>query len=306
MSVSAAVQFTQGASVGTPGQSLFGVTGSLVNVGNGNNTNVTGWTFNVIDVPRGSAVPTGTVQGPGPASVWPFVPDVTGGYYLQISVTDGQGNTAVDARSFGVKRASGRYIPAFSSPATGNNFAGQGRGWSPSLEDWLIYLDGIAALPAFNNSNIGQVLGVVTSGLSSTLAWVPALPAFNNSNLGQSLTVLAGPTLGWAQNGPFGIGNGGAVVTTTYTMQPTDFNLLIAAGAQVTMPAAPIRGATYRMTRASGVFSTSQPMTRVFGNSYVVYAPDGTVDYENGSSVVLKGSLPSYAWWWTGSAMVLA
>lgn len=141
--VAAAVQFTQGATVGAAGQALFGVQGTAVVVANGNNATVVKWTFTVVDVPPGSSVPVGVVQSGG-ASTWTFTPDHTDSFLVMVTTQDASGATATDIRSFTVKRSSGRWIPPFSATAAMLNFAGGTRGWAPPMEDWLNYLDGLS------------------------------------------------------------------------------------------------------------------------------------------------------------------
>lgn len=150
----AAIKFTQGVNVGTPGVAMFGVTGQSVLVENG--VAAVNYKFEVIDVPPGSAVPIGTVQD-GSTPSWSFLPDVPGGYQIQITVKDSSGLTAIDQRSFGVKEASGRYIPAFKARGLANNFLNQLRGWAPYLEKWLRFIDGIAPLVVATTGNIDNL-----------------------------------------------------------------------------------------------------------------------------------------------------
>jgi hypothetical protein len=146
--VAAAVQFTQGATIGPAGQALFGGTGTAVVVGNGNNTNVINWTFTVIDAPPTSAITPGVKQS-GATSTWAFTPDVTDSYLIALTVTDSLGNSATDIRSFTVKRAPiggfELWIPPFSATAPMLNFGGQTRGWAIAMEGWLNYLYSLTA-----------------------------------------------------------------------------------------------------------------------------------------------------------------
>src|SRR5271157_3646586 len=147
MGVQALVKFTQGLTVGTPGQALFGVTGQAVQTANGAPAPgpVTAWTFAVVAVPSGSAVPVGVAQS-GPLQTWTFTPDVSGCYIVELSVVDAFGNVASDARAFGIKTASGRLIPSFSGDPTSLNFGGQTLGWDPYMEAWLQAIDAIASV----------------------------------------------------------------------------------------------------------------------------------------------------------------
>lgn len=399
MSATAQLKFVQGGNVGAPATSLIGATGASVTASNGgDDTQNKTWTFTMVDVPLGSAVPTGVVQS-GATPTFSFTPDVTGGYYLQLATVGNDNSQALDARSFGVLRASGRYIPAFMSPAAGNNFAGQLRGWAKYLEAWLIYLDGLSTVPAFSSANIGQSLMVGagpavlwdyaggvrghidvnhatpgtldathqiaycdtatgtcsvalpapsafpgnaipadwkamvvdTAGAASTgnitvttagqNAWDPSKQAFGATAISMSqnavvfvyqwdLTkqhwdLVSGAGGSGGGGSTFGtVGNGGAAVVGAYTLAQTDFNTLLAAGGQVTGPLTPIKGATYRLTTASGTFETTP--AAFLGNGYNVQQPDAASAYTFGISAALKASGKVYSWWWTGTEMALA
>lgn len=177
MAVAAAVRFVQGLNIGAPAQALFGtLVDGVVTVSNGNDTGVVRWVFEVLDVPPGSAVPTGVVQDGG-ISTWTFTPDIRGGYLVQLTVyAAGDSAQARDARTFGVKLASGRFIPSF-CPRTqvGDdvvNFAGQLRGWSPYLEEWLLFLDNLAGAITYGldldplSSNGNQIVVALSGSLN--------------------------------------------------------------------------------------------------------------------------------------------
>jgi hypothetical protein len=181
----AAVQFTQGATVGTAGQALFGVDGTAVVVANGNNTNVQAWTFTIIDVPPGSAVPTGVVQS-GSSPTYTFTPDVTGGYHVQVTVAaaDGTGVMVQDDRVFGVQTVTGRFVPPFKATDSAVNFAGQMRGWAPYMEGWLDPLDGVlqafgATTPVATLTSGAAILSYPSFFFASTAAG-----AFTNVSIG--------------------------------------------------------------------------------------------------------------------------
>lgn len=142
MAVAALLKFVQGATVGTPGRALFGVTGTAVQTSNGASVPgpVVTWTFTVIAVPNGSSVPLGVAQS-GVTSTWSFTPDVVGCYLIEITVEDALGNTASDARCFGVKTSSGRLIPCFLGDNSSMNFGGQATGWDVYMESWLQALE---------------------------------------------------------------------------------------------------------------------------------------------------------------------
>jgi len=188
--VAAAVQFTQGATVGPAGMALFGVQGTAVTVANGNNSGVTKWTFFVVDVPPGSSIPIGVVQT-GASSTWSFTPDHTDSFLIGVTVQDAQGNTATDIRSFTVKRTSGPtagfWIPPFSGGQQELNFGGSSRGWAPAMEDWIHYLDGLSAggggiqVAAFSISNAGGSSVTAPPASSRFLrAYLRILTGFSN------------------------------------------------------------------------------------------------------------------------------
>jgi hypothetical protein len=142
--VTALLKFVQGATTGTPGQALFGATGTVVTVSNGAMSPgpVTTWTFTVVAVPLGSSVPTGVAQS-GILSSWSFTPDVTGGYLIELTVSDDDGNTTSDARCFGIKTASNHFVPCFLGDSSSLNFSGQPNGWDPYMEAWLQALESL-------------------------------------------------------------------------------------------------------------------------------------------------------------------
>lgn len=147
MAVTAAVQFTQGMTVNAPGRAMFGSSGTLVTVANGDDTGVVRWKFEVLDAPPGSTITAGVKQD-GAVSTWSFTPDTTDSFLVKLTTYSAlNASSAQDARTFAVLRTSGRFIPPF-TPRTENgdevlNFTGQLRGWSPSIEAWLNFLDSL-------------------------------------------------------------------------------------------------------------------------------------------------------------------
>lgn len=156
--VVALIQLTQGVNVGTAGQALVGTTGSSVSVANNDNTNVASWKIDLVYVPTGSALSTGTLASANSATpAASFTPDVTGSYRLVLTVwdTSGQvGTTNTDIRNFSVKETGGRgflkppaQIYPLGLPPTGTglptakpdemNFSGQPNGWSGTTGDGL-------------------------------------------------------------------------------------------------------------------------------------------------------------------------
>lgn len=143
----AQIRFTQGATVGTAGMALLGVTGTAVTVSNGDDSNVVRWTFTVNDVPPTSTVPIGVAQT-GSTPSWSFTPDVVDCYSITLETEDNLGVIRSDTRVFGVRRTSGRIVPPFNGDASSLNFQNgpwpsQILGWDPALRDWLEFLDSI-------------------------------------------------------------------------------------------------------------------------------------------------------------------
>ncbi len=140
MGIAASIKFIQGATIGTPGVSLFGVLSTPVDVTNGDDTGVIRWKWSMVSVPPGSAVPLGLVSD-GATTTFQFVPDMRGGYEVELIVYDRSGTQKVDRRVFQIKELSERYIPPFSADAAALNFLGQLRGWSPAIEAYLYFVD---------------------------------------------------------------------------------------------------------------------------------------------------------------------
>ena len=184
MPVTAAIQFTQGATTAPPGQAL--VTFALVTpvvVSNGDNTDVVWWEYELIDVPSDSTVPLGPIGGPSLPTA-SFAPDVRGSYCVRLTVTGLDGRTAVDVRVFAVYEVSGRLIPPFRASASAINFGGQTRGWSPYLEAYLKAVDDIVV----NTTTVLDVrsFGAVGDGTTDDLA------AFNAAIAAKEAAVATG------------------------------------------------------------------------------------------------------------------
>jgi hypothetical protein len=142
--MSAAIVFTQSSVSSPAGQSAFGVAGVAVTVSNGG-TSAPQYRFTLIWTPIGSALSPGIVQF-GSSPSWTFTPDVMNGYTVQLDLCDSLGNTlSTDVRMFGIKRASGRFIPGFCNVPPTMNFGGNQYGWAPYEEMWLDYLDGLTS-----------------------------------------------------------------------------------------------------------------------------------------------------------------
>jgi hypothetical protein len=138
VTVEALIKFVQGATIGVPGQSLFGVAGTAVT---GSNVPVAAgpivrWRWELLDVPPASALVPGVLSD-GPTPTVTFTPDAQYGFRIKLTVFDNQGNFSIDTRVFGVLDGNGHFIPPFGSPDVELNFGGQTRGWSKYLEQWL-------------------------------------------------------------------------------------------------------------------------------------------------------------------------
>lgn len=184
MAVTAQIQFKQGATTFTAGQAATGQQGVAVTVQNALNANVVKWTFTVIDVPPGSAVPVGQVQT-GTTPTWTFTPDHTDEFLIRLDVFDNQNNQSTDFRIFGVTRVNTRRIPSFTATNLTSNFGGNARGWSPEMEGWLNAVDAvdvpsIAALRTlFPYATFINVLGYysIGDGGGGIYWWDPAATA---------------------------------------------------------------------------------------------------------------------------------
>jgi hypothetical protein len=142
--VAALIVFDQGGP-GTPGQALEGTTSVLVTVTNDDDTDVTSWSIDLLDVPSDSALVPGNLgaaaTGTPSAS---FTPDVPGAYRVGLTVSDGV-DSNIDIRNFGVRNSRGIIVPPYQKlpdplPLTGTgtpvdkpdelNFGGVSRGWA--------------------------------------------------------------------------------------------------------------------------------------------------------------------------------
>lgn len=148
---SALLKFTQGINV-ADGQALAdGVIGTVVTVENSDDTDVDGWHFELVEVPPGSALLTGSGSI---TSSYAFTPDVPGTYRLRLTVTP-TGDGTVDIRNVLVPfPRRGILVPPYQGfplplplPQTNDpnakpdelNILGQARGWMGDLDRPLLY-----------------------------------------------------------------------------------------------------------------------------------------------------------------------
>jgi hypothetical protein len=226
--VAAAIQFTQGVTVGPAGQALFGSQGTPVVVANGNDAGVEKWTFTVVDSPPSSAIGPGVKQSGG-SNTWSFTPDTTDSFLIALTVVDGLGNTAIDIRSFTVKRAvSGLWIPPFSATAPMLNFGGSTRGWAVAMEGWLDYLYGLSV----GSGRPEPVSFAFTQAGGSSATSIPSGALILNAKGKMGASPLAGgsPTLALGVSGTPNLIFPTNTVDNALTIanQPFDVPLLVA------------------------------------------------------------------------------
>lgn len=151
---------------------------------NEDNSGVEIFTWEVIDKPPTSAVPSGIISS-GPAATFQFTPDAAGGYLIHLKTADLAGNVADDFRAFQVPEPSGYIIPPFGAGADALNFGGQSRGWAKYVEEMLRHLltaggggtpGGSPGQVQFNNAG---AFGGLAGGLTVVDTFVnrPATPA---------------------------------------------------------------------------------------------------------------------------------
>lgn len=199
--VAALIHFTQGANVGAPGEALYGVVGQPTVVGNSDDTDVARWRYTVIDAPPSSALTPGVVQD-GTNPTWTWVPDTTDMVEIRLDVFNAGGTqTATDFRCFGVKRASGRIIPAFTAVANALNFLGQLRGWASIMEPWLQFLDTLTGGGGGGSGNDTTVVFTVNHATTSSTTTVPGGGAVFKGGKVRVVTPFDAGTVALGQSG---------------------------------------------------------------------------------------------------------
>ena len=185
MTVSAAIAFTQGVTVGAPGVAIIGVDGTPVVASNGSNVGVVTWQFTMVDVPIGSSLPIGIVQT-GSSPTYTFTPDVSGGYLMLLTVFDSVGNFALDYRVFQVPETSGRIIPPFKATDQSLNFIISAvmnlRGWAPCQDAYDREVDILSSGGAGPTLRV-NVTGPDTRTASLYTRYVYALGASGGSSV---------------------------------------------------------------------------------------------------------------------------
>ena len=243
----AQIVFTQGSSSAGSGYAMLGVTGTSVIVSNGDDSDVVGWMFEVLDVGLGSAVEQGIVQE-GETPTWTFDPDATGCYVLRLTTQDRQGNLYEDVRVFGVLESNGLLIPSFMADAAACNFVIGGvtneKGWSPFVNAWLKIVEenGGGSAPWTQDCSTGGTIAysgpmpppalVILTGTPSGPFWLempdgPWVATVVNQSP-QSATITNSNSNGWiAVSGravTLAREYGGATLATT--IRPGDGNIL--------------------------------------------------------------------------------
>ena len=179
------IQFAQGSTTGTAGWALFGVVTTPVTVSNGGvNPSPGTWTFTVLDVPSGSAVPVGVAQS-GSTPTWTFVPDLAGGYLIELSITDSLGNVRTDIRCFGIKNSMGLFDPPFTSNSASLNFGGQSRGWAAYMDAWFAYILTLSSSVAGSVTSVTATAPIASSGGTTpniSLAYPLVSPSVTNTS----------------------------------------------------------------------------------------------------------------------------
>jgi hypothetical protein len=186
------IKFSQGATVGTSGWAFVATTGSAVTVVNNNNTGVSSWQIELVDVPSGSSVATGIIafDDTGSTPTITITPDVAGGCYRVVlktwsaidrvgapTDTDIRNIVVLDARGFASPPSQIWPIPLppTASGMPGNkpnelNINGQERGYAGAGTDGL--LDQRFNYPVITNVNISA--GTTSGNMSAFV--------FSNSN----------------------------------------------------------------------------------------------------------------------------
>lgn len=186
------IKFSQGATVGTSGWAFAAVTGSAVTIVNNDNTGVSSWQIELVDVPSGSVLSTGVIahNDTGSTPTITVTPDVEGGCYRIVlkvwnsinrvgspTDTDIRNIVVLDIRGFASPPSQiwPLPLPSTASGMPGNkpnelNLNGQERGYAGSGTDGL--LDQRFNYPVLTNINVSA--GTTSRNLSALV--------FSNAN----------------------------------------------------------------------------------------------------------------------------
>jgi len=141
MTLQAILSFTQNAASPGPGVSMVGVAAQPVTLTSEVVAGAVKHTFEMLDVPLNSGVPTGIIYT-GPNPTCQFTPDAPPGCYrVRLIVSGPSGTSVFQVRNFAVATAVGGLIlPSFKATADELNFPGNTEGWEQILNEWLLYL----------------------------------------------------------------------------------------------------------------------------------------------------------------------
>lgn len=179
MAIVAQIKFVQGMTIGVAGRALAGTAGSNVVASNGDDSDVVRWKWTMISAPGGSVVPEGVISD-GPTTTMTFLPDVAGGYHVELQAFDVDGNSSIDRRVFQVPEASGDYIPPFQAEAPAMNFGGQLKGWHPYLEALL--------------RKVGSGFRTANGDVVQAAAEIASLATGNTATIGSTFSLAANRT----------------------------------------------------------------------------------------------------------------
>jgi lysophospholipase L1-like esterase len=212
MPVTAKLQFTQGATVGNPGEAIVGVSGTAVtcsNVDNASGGGVRNWKYTLTDISGGASVQVAHLLSDGPVPTATVTPDTYGTWRVELVTTGNDGTLAKDARVIIVPNARGWKLPAFSETADEVNYRKADtslnrRGWADAMD--FIFSDIVTALGG------GPAPTPLDPPMSGMKLW---LRPDSVSGGGSPLTLVSGGVSAWADQ------SGAGVVTSVAQSDPT-------------------------------------------------------------------------------------
>ncbi len=300
MTITAAIKFTQGSTTDSPGNAVIGSTsGGPVVCSNGDNTGIVTFVWTMIDVPPGSAVALGTFST---SSTGTFAqPDLPGGYLVQLTVSDGT-TTVTSILDFQILEASGRMIPPFKASDLALTFGGQTRGWSPTMEAWLHYVDSLKTVHNVRAATTGALPAHTVSGNVMTASANGALPSQDGVALavGDPLLVKDEGSGSSVQNGKWIVSSLGSVSSLWTLTRASDFNTNFSVkagyfgvveegtvngkrGFTLTTPNPIVLGTTALSFKTFAFNSLTPPATPAQDN-FAVRASGGDLQYFNGAA----------------------
>lgn len=276
--VAALIIFDQGGP-GTPGQAFEGTLGSLVTVTNDDNTDVTSWSIELLDVPSGSALSTGVLNAAATNTPTAgFTPDVPGSYRVSLTVNSGSSENK-DIRNFGVRNARGIIVPPYQKlpdplplpGVTGTaldkpdelNFNGVSRGWAGTPNQGLLeaFIQTYDDLPSTTISSASYALG--GSGPPLTVVDLDAtgssclLTLPDNPRVNQVVRILALGTVPGRTVTVLAAGVGSVASYGSLSLPLNGYGTFVHTGANVWLPLG-VKTDFYERTLVGGVESTQQ------------------------------------------------